>query len=84
MVKNNIKKTYMPSFCIIVPMYNEANNVSMCVKTICNFLKKLDNRCQLLVFHDGSSDKTPTKLDKLKKKVRKSSNLISLVDHICI
>ena len=77
MVKNNIKKTYRPSFCIIVPMYNEANNVSMCVKTICNFLKKLDNRCQLLVIDDGSSDKTPTKLDKLKKKY----NNLSLLKH---
>ena len=77
MVKNNIDKTCKPSFCIIVPMYNEANNVSMCVKTICNFLKKLENRCRLLVVDDGSSDETLTKLNKLKKKY----NNLSLLKH---
>ncbi len=77
MVKNNIAKTCKPSFCIIVPMYNEENNVSMCVKTICDFLKKLENRCLLLVVDDGSSDKTLIKLNKLKKKY----NNLSLLKH---
>lgn len=77
MAKINIDKTCKPSFCIIVPMYNEENNVSMCVKTICNFLKKLENRCRLLVVDDGSSDETLTKLNKLKKKY----NNLSLIKH---
>lgn len=59
------------SFCIIVPMYNEEDNVIPCVKTICNFLKKLENRCELLVVNDGSDDKTYKKLLNLKEIYKK-------------
>ena len=54
------------SFCIIVPMYNEQNNVALCVKTICNFIGEINNKCELLVIDDGSKDTTSKKLTDLK------------------
>lgn len=71
------KKESRPSFCIIIPMFNEENNVSDCVKTICNFLANLENKCELLVVDDGSVDKTQSKLQKLKTKY----NNLSVVKH---
>ena len=76
-MKENIKKDSNPSFCIIIPMYNEEKNVSVCVNTICKFLANLKNKCQLLVVDDGSSDKTPSKLKKLKTKY----NNLSIITH---
>ena len=58
-------------------MYNEEKNVSVCINTICKFLANLENKCQLLVVDDGSSDKTPMKLKKLKSKF----NNLSIVKH---
>ncbi len=55
------------SFCLIVPMFNEENNVNKCVQSICKVLDNLDNRCELLVVNDGSSDKTSERLSELKK-----------------
>ena len=60
-----IKKVKNVSFCLIVPMFNEENNVIQCVESICKFLYKLENRCELLVVNDGSFDKTSEKLSKL-------------------
>ena len=60
------KKSKQPSFCLVIPMYNEEKNVNDCVKSICKFLNKLENRCELLVVDDGSNDNTLKKLIKLK------------------
>ena len=65
-----IEKKSVASFCIIIPMYNEEKNVSICVKRICRFLSKVENKCKLIVVDDGSSDQTPSKLNKLKKKYK--------------
>ena len=56
------------SFCLIIPMFNEENNVNKCVKSICEFLIKLENKSELLVVDDGSTDDTANKLSKLEKK----------------
>ena len=61
------KKFDHPSFCLVIPMYNEEKNVNDCVKSICKFLNKLENRCELLVVDDGSNDNTLEKLIKLKE-----------------
>ena len=58
------------SFCVIIPMYNEQKNVHLCVKTICNFLENIKNKCELLVVDDGSQDQTALKLNDLKKSLR--------------
>ena len=55
------------SFCLIIPMFNEENNVIQCVDTFCEFLDKLDNKCELVGVDDGSTDNTPYELEKLKK-----------------
>ena len=57
-------------------MYNEQENVIPCVKTICNFLKKIENRCELLVVNDGSDDETYKKLMDLKE-IHKKLNIKS-------
>ena len=61
----------LASFCIIVPMYNEQKNVSLCVETICKFLENIKNKCELLVVDDGSQDQTSLKLNDLKKSHKK-------------
>ena len=61
------KDFHKPSFCLVIPMYNEENNVDNCVKSICRFLNNLENRCELLVVDDGSNDNTLKKLKGLKE-----------------
>ena len=67
MKDQEIKISNLASFCIIVPMFNEQKNVYLCVKTICNFLEKIKNKCELLVVDDGSKDRTLERLSDLKK-----------------
>ena len=62
--KNELLKT---SFCLIIPMFNEENNVNQCVTSICKFLDGLDIECELLVVDDGSYDNTASELSILKK-----------------
>lgn len=59
-----------PSFCVIVPMFNEENNAESCVSKICEFLEKLDILCSMVAVDDGSSDQTLTKLKNLQKKYK--------------
>lgn len=67
-ITKNIKKELNNvSFCLIIPMFNEENNVIQCVDTFCKFLNNLDNKCELLVVDDGSTDNTSYELSKLKK-----------------
>ena len=65
--KNKKKEGNKVSFCLVIPMFNEENNVFQCVDTFCKFLDKLDNRCELLIVDDGSTDNTPYELAKLRK-----------------
>ncbi|HIF25873.1 MAG TPA: glycosyltransferase [Micavibrio sp.] len=46
------------SFCIVVPMYNEASNAKACVDKLSAFLKELDYETALIVTNDGSTDDT--------------------------
>ena len=62
---NNKKQLAEPSFCLVIPMFNEENNVEECVQVLANFLQNLKNRCELLIVDDGSDDKTSTILNKL-------------------
>lgn len=72
-MNNNIahkrkKSLSKPSFCLIIPMFNEEKNVTKCVEIICEFLIKLENKSELLVVDDGSTDDTSKKLSELKNK----------------
>ena len=53
------------SFCVVVPMYNEAVGAELCVKRICKDLSAIAYRCELVVVEDGSSDVTASILDRL-------------------
>lgn len=54
-----------PSFCVIIPMYNEEPGATECVAKVCRELETVPLRCNLLVVEDGSSDKTFEILDNL-------------------
>lgn len=55
----------MPSFCIIVPMYNEESSADRCVSTIHEFLNRAELKSSIIVVNDGSTDNTGKVLDKL-------------------
>ncbi len=69
----------MDSFSIIVPLYNESNNIYKLVTEIYNSLKKYNN-FELILVNDGSEDNTKDILEKIKinypiKIVENKSNL---------
>jgi len=55
-----------PSFCVVLPMFNEEANVEKCISTIATFLKKVPLKTGILVINDGSRDATGSKLDEMK------------------
>lgn len=67
-----------PSFCVIIPMYNEEKNVQKCVETIDNFLKKIKNKTAIVAINDGSSDNTLDVLNKVSKKIKR----LQIVNHV--
>jgi dolichol-phosphate mannosyltransferase len=48
----------IPSFAVVVPMFNEHANVRRCVTAIVHALARLPNRTALIVVNDGSQDGT--------------------------
>lgn len=65
--------TKMPSFCIVVPMYNEESNAERCVSTIHEFLNGVDVQSSIIVVDDGSTDTTGEILERLSSRL---SNVI--------
>lgn len=59
----------LPSFCIILPMYNEESGASDCVLRIAEFLKDVPCTTAIIAVNDGSTDNTGTVLASLKKLV---------------
>lgn len=57
----------IPSFCIILPMYNEVKNASKCINSIIEFLNSEKISCKVIAVNDGSSDGTYELLKKLQK-----------------
>ena len=55
----------IPSFAVIVPMFNEEQGAEECVKAVCAQLERLSNRTALIVVNDGSSDRTGAILDSI-------------------
>lgn len=52
-------------------MYNEAGNAERCVKTIDDFLNKLNANTSIIVVNDGSTDETGRLLHELSGKTRR-------------
>lgn len=56
---------YLPNFCVILPMYNEASNAEACIKELSSFLDGVSARTAIIAVNDGSSDGTWEKLNSL-------------------
>jgi len=59
----------LPSFCIILPMYNEQDGARECVLNIAEYLKSVPCRTAVIAVNDGSTDNTLSVLTELQKSV---------------
>jgi glycosyltransferase involved in cell wall biosynthesis len=59
----------LPSFCIALPVYNEAAAIENCIVGIAAFLKTVPTRTAILAVDDGSSDETWEILARLKRDI---------------
>ena len=48
----------LPSFAVIIPMYDEQSGAEACVRKVCAQLSKMPHRASLVVVNDGSKDGT--------------------------
>jgi glycosyltransferase involved in cell wall biosynthesis len=58
------------SISIIVPAYNEENNLAAAVRKYNKIAKEIFDDVEIIVFDDGSADRTPQIADSLAKKYR--------------
>jgi dolichol-phosphate mannosyltransferase len=59
-----------PSFCVIIPMFNEQAGAEACVSRFSAELQNLGNRAVLVVVNDGSSDQTGAILNRLRPQLK--------------
>lgn len=50
--------SHLPSFAVVIPMYNEEQGAALCVQTVRAVLEKMPHQSTLIVVEDGSSDGT--------------------------
>src|SRR5947208_10078428 len=55
----------LPSFCVVVPMYNEEPGAENCVRQVCEALAAIPVESKLIAVNDGSRDRTGEILDRL-------------------
>jgi glycosyltransferase involved in cell wall biosynthesis len=55
----------IPSFCVVLPMYNERPNVVPCIQRLTAFLEKVPARTGIIAVDDGSTDETLSELRRL-------------------
>jgi dolichol-phosphate mannosyltransferase len=67
----------LPSFAVVIPMFNEEAGAEMCVRAVCDELRRLPNRTTLITVNDGSKDQTLAVLRWLEG----SERLLTVVDH---
>lgn len=48
----------VPTFCVILPMYNEQDSAQMCIGGIADFISTLHSRTAVIAVNDGSTDNT--------------------------
>lgn len=58
-----------PSFCVVLPMYNEADSARSCVRGIAEFLASVKSRTGIIAVNDGSTDGTADVLHDLQRMV---------------
>jgi dolichol-phosphate mannosyltransferase len=58
-----------PSFCVVLPMYNEEPGAEKCVRTIYNHLQTMNRRTAIICVNDGSRDLTGEKLRALQPSI---------------
>jgi glycosyltransferase involved in cell wall biosynthesis len=52
----------IPSFCVVLPMYNERPNAAPCIQRLTAFLQKIPTRTAIIAVDDGSVDGTLAEL----------------------
>ena len=57
----------VPSFCVVLPMFNEEDNARKCVSGIADFLRMEVAGSSIIAVNDGSSDATAVVLQELQK-----------------
>ncbi len=67
-VKKTAKKTRNPYLSIVLPVYNEEENIELQYEHIVDALKNLKKTYEIIFVDDGSSDKSPEILQKIAKK----------------
>lgn len=48
----------VPTFCVVLPMYNEEDSAHKCIGGIADFISTLHSRTAVIAVNDGSSDNT--------------------------
>src|SRR5438552_1091145 len=59
----------IPSFCVVLPMYNERPNVVPCIQRLTAFLQNVLTRTAIIAVDDGSTDGTLSELRGLESAV---------------
>lgn len=69
----------MKNFSIVVPVYNEGDNIKSLIDEIIYALKKFENRYEIIIVNDGSTDSSLLLLNKFesKKKIVLINNSIN-------
>lgn len=57
----------VPTFCVILPMYNEQDSAQKCIAGITEFISTLHSRTAVIAVNDGSSDNTLSVLQDLSR-----------------
>src|SRR2546425_5063020 len=59
----------LPSFCIALPVYNEAAEIEHCIEGIARFLESVGTRTQIIAVDDGSCDGSYEILLRIRKRL---------------
>jgi len=64
-VQSMTDPTVIPSFCVVLPVYNEEPCIERCVRSIATFLAGVDARTGIVAVDDGSQDASYVILERL-------------------
>lgn len=74
--KLGIEEKRMKFISIVVPVYNEEDNIEFFYQEVCKHMEPLSYKFELLFVDDGSSDATPLLLEKLSQQDSRVRGLI--------